>query len=832
VSEPESHTWRKVKELFAATLEQPVASRISFLAEACRGDTKLHTEVEELLASYARAGNFLEGGATGQRIEGAQLEPGEQIGPYELIELIGQGGMGKVYRAKDPRLGREVALKFLSGLLQSEESAQRFAVEARAAASINHPNILALYDIGSHQGGPYFVSELLVGETLRTRLKGTTPVPDALALAIQFAEGLCAAHKRAVVHRDLKPENLFVTSEGRLKILDFGIAKLLDESPGLVTSQVGAILGTVGYMSPEQLEGNPVDARSDLFSFGSILYELLSGRRAFAEASATATGFAILHSEPQPLPAKVPAGLLAVVRKCLRKKREDRFQSAQQLLEALVALKTQRKRPRAVFFVAALLALAVAAFAVQWSRSRPRPATAKLGSIAVLPFVDMSPQKDQEYLADGLAEEILNALAQVDGLRVVSRTSSFAFKNKAEDLRAIGQKLNVASVLEGSVRKSGTRVRITAQIINAADGYHLWSKTYDREAENIFAVEDEISLAIVQALTDRVLPGTQLVKTQTTSLAAHDLYLRGRYFWNQRSDEGLVHARESFERAIAIDPGYALAYVGLADSLAVSLDFGSAAGTELLPTAKRAVQQALRLDGTLAEAHASLGMIESHGYEWAAAEEQLRLAIALKPDYAVAHHWLALLLLSTGRTSDALAESRRALQLDPTSLIINNLLVMTLTASREYDPAIAQARLTLALEPNFKTARLWLARALLAKGDGAGAVAEMERVGPLSQMPDYVASILGNAYAAAGQRDRALAVLAELQTRSATSYVAPATRAIVYAGLGDADEAFAWLDKAYAERDWILREVKAYPLFDGLRADPRFTALLARLQLQ
>jgi eukaryotic-like serine/threonine-protein kinase len=847
VTGPTLEAWGRVKALFAAALEQPPPRRATFLAEACGADKQLQAEVEELLAAHARADGFLEDGPAGAG--GRGLQAGERIGPYQIVALLGQGGMGKVYRARDTRLGREVAIKIVSGVTRSEEALRRFELEARAAAAINHPNILALYDVGSAEGGPYLVSELLEGELLRSRLPGPLPLPESLDLATQLAGGLRAAHRRGVVHRDLKPENLFITSEGRLKILDFGIAKLVDEGPGAHSTQAGAILGTIGYMSPEQVEGLPVDGRSDLFSFGAILYEMLSGRRAFFKSTPTATSYAIVSEEPAALPAATPPWLAALVGRCLRKRREDRFQTAQDLLDALGGPTEEAKAagnargPRAVRRAAPLLGLGLLVVALgllfavaRWRSQTVAPATppvARAPSIAVLPFVDMSPQKDQEYLADGLAEEILNALAQVDGLRVTSRTSSFAFRNRGEDLRAIGRKLNVATVLEGSVRKSGTRVRITAQIINAVDGYHLWSNTYDRELENIFAVEDEISLAIVQALTDRlVLPETRLVTPSTKSLAAHDLYLRGRYFWNQRTPQGLDQARASFEQAIALDPAYALAYVGLADSYAVSLDFGSASGKELLPRARRAVLKALELDGRLAEAHASLGMIESHDYEWNAAEAQLRLAIALKPDYAAAHHWLALLLLSTGRTAAALAESQRALQLEPTSLIINNLLIMTLSAARDYDRAVGQAGLTLALEPGFKTARLWLARAELARGNAAAAVADMEAMGPLAQMPDYVASVLGHCYAAAGRRTEARAVLAELEARAATGYVASATRAIVYAGLGDRDHAFAWLDKAYDERDWVLRELKAYPLFDGLRSDPRFAALLRRMKLE
>jgi len=777
------------------------------------------------------------------------LSGGSRIGPYEVLARLGAGGMGEVYRALDTRLGREVALKVLGdGALGDAGSVAHFQQEARLAGALNHPNVLAVYDVGERDGNPYLVSELLEGESLRERLSaGPLSQTKALSIALQIAQGLEAAHQKGIVHRDLKPENVFLTSGGTVKILDFGIAKLLPtrEStlPGgalLPHTKPGALVGTLAYMSPEQMCGDEVDARADLFSLGCVLYEMLCGRRPFGGKTAMETGAAILHDEPAPLPPDVPRRLSRLVEHCLEKRARDRFQSARDFIFALQDSHPPDGRGwrRATGGIVAGVVVCAAGGLIAYRlavrpaplRVSERPGAAERKSIAVLPFVNMSSERDDEYFSDGISEELINALANVQGLQVVSHTSSFAFKGKNLSVRKIGDELNVGAVLEGSIRREGSRLRIAAQLVDVTDGYQLWSATYDRELKNVFAVEEELARSIVHALKPKLLPSDAkpLVKAATTSLEAHDLYLKGQYFWNRRNAETLTKAVASFQQAIEHDPTYALAYVGLADSVAVQLEYGSPA-LKRLPEAKRAALKALELDGTLAEAHASLGMIHSYNYEWSAAEEELRRATELKPEYPTAHQWYSLLLLSTGRVEKAREEAERARQLDPISLIINLHLSTVLYVGREYDRAVEQARRTLELDPGFPIARWRRATMYIAQGRYADAVTDLEELEASPALRRNQAGLLGYAYAMSGNRAAALRKLAEIEERSMREYTRPSNRALIYMGLGDKDQAFAWLDKAYLERDSRLRELKAYPLFDSLRSDPRFTRLLKQV---
>jgi len=454
-------------------------------------------------------------------------------------------------------------------------------------------------------------------------------------------------------------------------------------------------------------------------------------------------------------------------------------------------------------------------------------------SIAVLPFVNMSSDKENEYFSDGMTEELINALAHIDGLRVASRTSAFAFKGKDIDVRQIGEKLNVGAVLEGSIRRDADRLRISAQLINVADGYHIWSNVYEREVKNIFALEDELVRSIVQALKPKLTQNaaTPLVKPATASLAAHDLYLKGRYFWNKRNPEAVAKAAEYFQQAIEQDPSYALAYVGLADCTAL-VEYGSVSAAEALPKARQAALKALELDETLAEAHEVLGLIGQHSYDWGSAEREYQRAIELQPEYSSVHHRYGLLLMTMGRVKEARLEAERARQLDPTSLIVNNMLTFMLVGTREYDRAIEQAKKTLELDPGFEPVRLWLARAYMGLGRYPEALAELENLKTSAGAGASRDALLGYAYAMSGRRADALRMLAELDERSKREYVPASTRALIYIGLGDKDQAFVWLDRAYDERDWRLRELKTQPMFDSLRSDERFTRLLKRMRLE
>jgi len=765
---------------------------------------------------------------------------------YRIEKEIGRGGMGRVYVAHDRKLGRDVAIKVLASGLHGEEALRRFEQEARATCALNHANILDVHDVGMHEGNPYIVSELLHGITLRERLRsGRLSVPEASGYALQLAQGLSAAHEKGIVHRDLKPENLFTTEEGRLKILDFGIAKLvapltLGTGETLPSPQphteTGAILGTVGYMSPEQVRGQPADRRSDVFSFGAIVYEMLAGRSPFERDTAVETGYAILNDDPPPLPAGVPAALDRLVRRCLAKRPEERFPSARELVDALASAGVERaagmKRGARwwMFGGAAFLILVAVALAVHGWRLRTRGERPG-DSVAVLPFVNMSSDRENDYFSDGITEELINALANVEGLRVSSRTSAFAFKGKDVGVRKIGEELSVATVLEGSVRREGGNVRVTAQLVNAADGYHLWSKTYDRELKNIFALEDELARSIARALAPRLgTPGSApLVRETTASAAAHDAYLRGRYIWNRRTKEGLLKAISFFQQAIAEDPSYALAYTGLSDSCAALIVYGSARTSEQLPKAKQAVRRALELDDTLAEAHASLGLVSWYDYDWKTSERELQRAIELNPRYAPAHHWLGAMLGFQGRLAEAKVEIDRARQLDPTSPIANSASAMLHDWTHEYPLAIEEAKKALELVPGFPNGVWFLAVAYAQSGRYDEALALL---GPGTERDNYLLGLRGYVLAISGEREAARRALAEIMDQAARGYVPPSSVALIHASLGDKDAAFAWLDKAYAESDFDLRHLKVAPYWDSLRPDPRFARLLQRVHLE
>jgi serine/threonine-protein kinase len=575
-------------------------------------------------------------------------------------------------------------------------------------------------------------------------------------------------------------------------------------------------MGTIAYMSPEQARGEEVDHHTDIWALGVVLYEMITGQAPFKGEYEQAVVYSILNEAPKPI-AEFTTGALAklqrIVERAIAKNLHERYQHMSEILADLSALKKELESE-----------------ATRKSISEEKPAP----SIAVLPFVDMSPQRDQEYFCDGISEELLDALTKVGGLQVVSRTSSFAFKGKEQDIRKIGEQLNVTTILEGSVRKAGNRLRITAQLINVADGFHLWSEKYDREMKDIFDIQEEISRAIVEALKIKLVgePAKHLVKRYTENLEAYNLYLKGRYFWNKRFEGGLQQAMEHFKQVIEKEPAYALAHVGLADCFIILGWFAYLAPKDAFTKAKAAVQKALEIDDRLAEAHASLGFIKfASDWDWLEAEQEFRRSIALNPNYATVHWWYAFSLVLWGRTEESLAEIKRAYELDPLSLIINTGVGLILYFAGQYDQAVGQCLKTLELDPNFGAARAYLGRALAQKSRYEEAIAEGQKALKLLG-PSFIGSWLGHTYAIAGKKDEARKLLNEMNELSKQRYVSPYQMAPIHLGIGEIDQAFALLEMAYEKRDCYLCALKVDPLFDSLRADPRFIELLKKVGLE
>jgi eukaryotic-like serine/threonine-protein kinase len=791
---------------------------------------------------------------------------GTQLGPYKIVGPLGAGGMGEVYRAQDDRLGRDVALKVLPEQFAGDpDRVVRFEREARAVASLSHPNILCLHDFGTEHGLAFAVTELLEGQTLRKRLaNGGLPWRKAVELAIAIADGVAFAHSKGVVHRDLKPENVFVTADERIKILDFGLAKILNEELPTETAETqasnltktGTILGTAPYMSPEQLRGEEVDSRSDIFSFGCILYEMLAGKRPFTGRTYADMAGAILHSDPPDLAeagVKAPRSLELLIRRCLEKNPEARFQSARDLAFALrgIASGTPETpvmapttpappaQPRANWWLAAgcvIVAGAVLAGAI-WPKSaspadaeptKVEPATRV--EVAVLPFVITAKDAEADYLGDGLPAGIIKNLTQVSTLKVRSFSTVSRFRGPEQNLGDLGRKLNVQAVLTGKVwsRKDGFTVSI--ELVNVADDSVLWSERYDTTTADLQNIQQTVARQVCAKLNVTMTDDEEkrLAKRYTDNPEAFHLYVKGRYYWFQETEAGWKKAQECFRQAIAVDPSYALAHAGLADT------YFSSSGRLLPPReamsmARKSAQNSLGLDDNLAEAHIALGnVLFWHDWDWPGAEKEFKRAIQLNPSLALAQDAYFAYLALLGRFEEAEKAMQKAIQLDPLTPYINIDAAWLDYYTHDFDQAIKHAHKVIEVEHRYGNAHWISAMSHVHKGEYAKALAALERLRKLDDTPLALAWV-AYGHGVSGDKESAKKLLQELTALADERYVDPAAFAVIHLGLGDNDQTFQWLEKAQTERSSLVLWLKIDPLCDNLRGEPKFGELVRRM---
>jgi eukaryotic-like serine/threonine-protein kinase len=785
---------------------------------------------------------------------------GQTLGHYRVLEKIGAGGMGIVYRARDEHLDRDVALKILpAGALADDVSRKRLRKEALALAKLNHPNIETVYEFDTQNGTDFLVVEYVPGKTLADRLVGgTLPEKEVVALGMQIASALEEAHNRGIVHSDLKPRNIAITARGQAKVLDFGLARLLPQpdemtSEALTDTQAGA--GTLPYMSPEQLQGEPVDARSDIYTAGAVLYEMTSGRRPFVEELPSRLIDAILHQTPvapHALNSRVSTDIERIILKCLDKDPARRYQSAKELFVDLRRLDTTssmhttpptppppvwtRVTRLAAYGVAGLLTLAVLMTGLNVSSWRDRLmwwlARPRIKSLAVLPLQNLSHDPEQEYFADGMTEALITDVAKIRTLRVISRTSVMRYKETKKPLSQIARELNVDVVVEGSVQRSGDRVRINAQLIDARKDRNLWTESYQSDLSDVLALQDNVARAIAGEVRAELSSEERagLSSARTVKPEAYEAYLRGLYSLNKRTPGDLQNAIDSFQKAADLDPTYALAYSGLAQGYALMSIYGEIIPRAAMPKAKAAANRALEIDNGLAEAYAVLADVEwSYDWDVAAADTAFQRALLINPSYATAHQWYALYLSNLGKNEQAIAHINRAQELDPRSLIIEANVGWCYYIAHRYDEAIDLLRKLAESEPTFWAAHSILGQAYLAKGSLADAIRELELAGSLSPHTMRNMALLGDAYAIAGRRAEARQLLQELVLLSKKRYISAVYMAIPCIGLGQEDQAFEWLEKAYDDRsDWMVL-LQTEPVFDPIRSAARFQNLLRRV---
>ena len=789
---------------------------------------------------------------------------GQTISHYRIVERLGAGGMGVVFKAQDSRLQRAVALKFLpEKLAQEPQALERFRREARAASALNHPAICTIYDIGEQDGRPFIAMEFIDGETLRSHINGKPlPLKEILELGIQIAEALEAAHAEGIIHRDIKPANIFVTNRGRAKVLDFGLAKLVPkglasaeaDSDGVGSSDsshsmVGIISGTPSYMSPEQVRGDLLDPRTDIFSLGLMLYEMATGRQAFGGGTGGAIIEAVLTRPPVPvgrINPSIPARLEEIIDKALHKNRDERYQHAADMLADLERLKRAtdsdcRDRDgdtKSVLTSTSLLSsssnAAPHSAAHQTGTFRGRRVSKNIGSLAVLPFENLSRDPENDYLSDGITGSLINIMATVPKLRVMAQSTVFRFKGREIDPQAVGRDLNVRAVLTGRVMQSGGALRIGAELVDVATGSRLWGAQYDRKPGDIFMIQDEISNEISGKLRLQLTSAQKkrFTRHHTEDHEAYQIYLKGRHHWNRWTEDGFYKAIEYFQKAVEKDPSYALAYAGIADSY-VLLGWNSyLPPKEVFPKGKAAALTALQLDPDLGEAHTPLAaVLWLYDWQWQEAEKEFKRSLELNPTYPTANHWHAEYVMTMGRQVEAIANMKKSQELDPLSLIINDAIGWANYMARRYDEALEQLLQTVELDPNYPVTCWILGAAHRTSGRYELAISEGEKAVKLSGGSPLMRAALAHSYGKAGKAKEALQILDELTELAKCKYVASYFFAGIYIGLGESDRALEYLEKSYEEHSHWLIYLHIDPGMDDLRNDPRFQDLLRRVGL-
>ena len=837
------------------------------------------------------------------------IAAGTRLGRYEIRSKIGAGGMGEVYLALDTKLDRKVAIKFLHEEFSKDaDKLNRFVQEAKAASALNHPNILTVYEIGETNGKNYIVTELIDGQTLREHLsrQETLQLNAILKIGVQVSEALSAAHQAGIIHRDIKPENIMLRRDGYAKVLDFGLAKLSEPAADIATGSAGSedatrvqvnttpgmVMGTVSYMSPEQARGKETDARTDIWSLGVVLYEMLSAKVPFTGETVNHTIVSILEKEPLPL-ENVPAELQRIVRKSLTKDVEMRYQSAHDLLIDLKNLRrdldiqgelersvvpnretanaslenatqmyasdavaatssgqaaathsvmtssssleyavTQAKNHKLATAIVVLVLVGVISTVGYFAFVSRGGSTKQISSIAVMPFVNQSGNADVEYLSDGMTETLISSLSQLPNLNVKPRSSVFRYKGKETNPQTIGKELNVQAILNGRVVQRGQELSLFVELIDVALDKVVWSQQYNRKQADLVTLQSEIARDVSNKLKTKLsgVDEAKVTKTSTANPEAYQAYLKGRYYWNRRTAENLKKAIEQFKSATDRDPNYALAYVGLADCYVLLNQYAGTPLSETLPQAKAYAERAIAIDDQLAEPHASLGQVNKQSWQWAEAEREYKRAIELNPNYATAYHWYSLLLRTLGRFDEASVMIKRAQEIDPLSSMIGVNVSITYQSQNDHTASIENTRTIIELDPNFSVAYEYLGLSYLKKGRNAEAIANLEKAVELSNRAGEALLFLGYGYGVTGRHTEAIAIAKELEEKYAKKETSGRNVAAVYAGLGEKDKAFEWLEKNFQTRG-DLQFIRWEIPFESLRDDPRFKDLLKRMNL-